>query len=110
MESASWIQPPCRSAWTGGSRSTELKEPCCTSRLGSNKLRVFLAQETEGYQAGEWQDVELDPGPAPPSLLRELAACIRGEKTPDFALAHDRAVQRTLFKGCGITDGHALRT
>ena len=34
----------------------------------------------------------------------------RSEKTPDLALAHDRAVQRTLFKGCGITDGHALRT
>ena len=30
-------------------------------------------------------------------------------RSPDFALAHDRAVQRTLFKGCGITDGHALR-
>ena len=88
-----------------GTHGTLLHEP-----LGSNKLRVFLAQETEGYQAGEWQDVELEPGPAPPSLLRELAACIRGEKTPDFALAHDHAVQRTLFKGCGITDGHALRT
>ena len=87
-----------------GTQGTLLHEP-----IGSNKLRVFLAQETEGYQAGEWQDVEPDPGPAPPSLLRELAACIHGEKTPDFALAHDRAVQRTLFKGCGITDGHALR-
>ena len=110
MESASSIRPPCRSAWTRrievhGTQGTILHEP-----IGSNKLRVFLAQETEGYQAGEWQDVELGPGPAPPSLLRELAACIRGEKTPDFALAHDRAVQRTLFKGCGITDGHALRT
>ena len=88
-----------------GTQGTLLHEP-----IGSNRLRVFLAQETEGYQDGEWQDVELDPGPVPPSLLRELAACIRGEKTPDFALAHDRAVQRTLFKGCGITDGHALRT
>ncbi|MDE2733522.1 MAG: Gfo/Idh/MocA family oxidoreductase [Gemmatimonadota bacterium] len=87
-----------------GTQGTLLHEP-----LGSNKLRVFLAQEIKGYQAGEWQDVEFDPGPSPPSLLRELAACIRGEKTPDFALAHDRAVQRTLFKGCGITDGHALR-
>ena len=34
----------------------------------------------------------------------------RSEETPDLALAHDRTVQRTLFKGRGITDGHALRT
>lgn len=40
--------------------------------------------------------MELVPGPAPPSLLRELAACIRGEKTPDFALAHASAVRSRM--------------
>ena len=30
-------------------------------------------------------------------------------RSPDFALAHDRDVQRTLFKGCGITERNVLR-
>ena len=76
--------------------------------LGSNLLRVYLAEGTEKYRAGEWQDVEVEVGAEFPSLLRELAACIRGDKEWGFSLEHDRAVQRTLFRGCGI-ESNALR-
>jgi hypothetical protein len=69
-----------------------------------------LEEGTEKYKAGEWQEVEIEPGPEFPSLLRELAACIRGDKEPDFSLEHDRAVQRTLFRGCGIEGGNACRS
>lgn len=75
--------------------------------IGSPNLSLCLEEEAEGYPAG-WQDLELPATDNTPSLLRELAACIRGDKTPDYTLAHDMAVQRTLFTGCGIPDGHAL--
>ena len=53
--------------------------------------------------------MEIEVEPEYPTLLRELAACIRGDKEPNFTLEHDRAVQRTLFRGSGIEDGNALR-
>jgi len=71
--------------------------------------RVYLTEGNAEYEAGEWHDVQIETAAEFPSLLRELAACMRGEKEPDFSLAHDMAVQRTLFKGCGIEDGRALR-
>ena len=70
--------------------------------LGSNQLRVYLQEGTEKYPAGEWHDAEIELGPESPSLLRELSACIGGDKERDFSLEHDRAVQRTLFRGCGV--------
>lgn len=88
-----------------GTGGMALHEP-----LGSNRLRLYLEEGTEKYKAGEWQEVEIEPGPEFPSLLRELAACIRGDKEPDFSLEHDRAVQRTLFRGCGIEGGNACRS
>ena len=72
--------------------------------LGSNQLRVYLQEGTDKYPAGEWHDVTIALGPDSPSLLRELSACVRGDKERDFPLEHDRAVQRTLFRGCGV--GH----
>ena len=87
-----------------GTKGMVLHEP-----LGSNQLRVFLQEGTEEYDAGEWHDVEIEVEPEYPTLLRELAACIRGDKEPNFTLEHDRAVQRTLFRGSGIEDGNALR-
>jgi hypothetical protein len=76
--------------------------------LGSSRLRFYLAEGTEKYRAGEWQDVEVEVGVEFPSLLRELAACIRSDKEWGFSLENDRAVQRTLFRGCGI-ESNALR-
>ncbi|NKB66919.1 MAG: hypothetical protein GKR89_07660 [Candidatus Latescibacteria bacterium] len=85
-----------------GTGGTALHAP-----LGSNNLELYLSEATQGYKAG-WQSIEIEPDENFPTLLRELAACIRGEKEPDFSLAHDGAVQRTLFKGCGIEGGCAL--
>ena len=86
-----------------GTGGTALHEP-----LGSNNLRLFLEKEIDGYPAGEWVEREFTPEQAKVgSLLREMAACIDG-KTPDFSLAHDLAVQRTLLRGCGVDDGRAL--
>ena len=85
-----------------GTGGTALHAP-----LGSNKLELYLGEAVPGYAAG-WQTLEIEPDENFPTLLRELAACIRGDKEPDFSLQHDRAVQRALFKGCGIDDGRAL--
>lgn len=76
--------------------------------VGSEHLSLCLETAREGYAAG-WQDIKLEQPPDGPTLLRELAACIHGEKTPDYTSAHDMAVQRTLFTGCGIPDGKAMK-
>lgn len=62
-----------------------------------------------GYTAGKWVTADRAASDDDPTLLRELAACIREDKTPDFSADHDLAVQRTLLAGCGIDDGKALR-
>ena len=73
--------------------------------IGSNNLSLcFENSDRKGLQ-----EVTIDPPSDFPTLLRELAACIRGEKEPDYSLEHDIAVQRVLFKGCGITNGQALK-
>ena len=82
-----------------GTKGTAIHTP-----IGSDNLTLFLEEAVEGYAAGA-QDVTITRSSTSGSLLRELAACIRGEKQQDYTLAHDRAVQRTLFAGCGITDG-----
>ena len=86
-----------------GTKGTAIHTP-----IGSDNLSLFLDEAVEGYAAGS-QDVTITRSSTSGSLLSELAACIGGEKQPDYTLAHDRAVQRTLFAGCGITDGDALR-
>ena len=57
----------------------------------------------------QWVAADRARGEADPTLLRELAACIRGDKAPDYGADHDLAVQRTLLAGCGIADGNAMR-
>ena len=86
-----------------GTKGTAIHTP-----IGSDNLSLSLETAVEGYATGS-QDVTITRSSTSGSLLRELAACIRGEKQPDYTLAHDMAVQRTLFAGCGITDGDALR-
>ena len=87
-----------------GTAGTALHEP-----LGSDGLRLYLANPVDGFAAGEWVAADRATTDDDPSLLRELATCIRGDKAPDFSADHDLAVQRTLFAGCGIEDGMALR-
>lgn len=87
-----------------GTAGTALQEP-----LASEGLRLFLESPVDDYAAGEWVIADRAATDADPTLLRELAACVRGDKAPDFTAAHDLAVQRTLLAGCGITDGQAMR-
>ncbi len=86
-----------------GTGGTALHAP-----LGSSNLSLFLEKPVDEYNAG-WEEIEVDPSPESPSLLRELAACIHDGKEPDYTLAHDLLVQQTLFEGCGIGDGKALK-
>ena len=87
-----------------GTAGTALHEP-----LGSDGLRLFLKSPVDGYPAGEWVSADRARGETDPTLLRELAACIGGDKEPDYGADHDLAVQRTLLAGCGIADGNAMR-
>ena len=87
-----------------GTAGTALHEP-----LGSDGLRLYLESPVEGYAADGWVTADRAAADDDPTLLRELAACIRADKTPDFSADHDLAVQRTLLAGCGIEDGKALR-
>lgn len=82
-----------------GTRGTAIHSP-----IGSNDFSVCLEDAAAGYDAG-WQDITITPPPDFPTLLRELAACIRGEKEPDYSLEHDIEVQRVLLLGCGVEDG-----
>ena len=86
-----------------GTGGTALHAP-----LGESGLELFLEKPFDGYQEG-WQELEISPPPECPSLLRELAACIRGDKQPDYTLAHDLMVQRVLLEGCNVKDGRALK-
>ncbi len=78
------------------------------AQIGSGNLSLCLENPFEDYQAG-WQQLSIKPPKELPSLLRELSACIRGVKEPDYTLSHDLAVQRVLMAGCGIKDGKALK-
>jgi predicted dehydrogenase len=75
---------------------------------GEGTLELFLEESFEGYDAGSTHH-ELEPAADGPSMLGELAACIRGEKEPEFSFEHDLAVHRILMEGCGAPDGNALR-
>ena len=86
-----------------GTQGTAIHTP-----IGSNNLSLCLESEAEGYSTG-WQDLEIPSLDNSPTLLCELVACIGGEKTPDYTLSHDLDVQETLFAGCGIKDGKALK-
>ena len=77
------------------------------TQIGSNNLSLFLESGTEDYSVG-WQDLTIERPGTFPTLLRELAACVGGQKAPDYTLDHDMAVQRVLYAGCGISDGRAM--
>ncbi|MCH2575632.1 Gfo/Idh/MocA family oxidoreductase [Candidatus Poribacteria bacterium] len=86
-----------------GTKGTAIHTP-----IGSSKLHLVLERADQGYKKGS-QDLEITTANETPTLLRELVACVSGEKTADYTLAHDLTVQETLFAGCGITDGKALK-
>ncbi len=86
-----------------GTEGTAIHAP-----IGSNNLSLCLENAMEGYQAG-WQELDIEPPETFPTLLRELKACIRGEKAPDYSETHDLTVQEVLLAGCEVNDGKALK-
>ena len=76
--------------------------------IGSENLSLALESPVGDYKAGGWQDLEMGATGSEWSLLREMRACISGEKEPDYSQEHDLAVQKILLEGCGVLDGNAL--
>ncbi len=76
---------------------------CVIPHLGSGHLSNRNVQAVEVFRAGadRWETVELPAATLQIPDLREFAAVIRGGKTPDFSLEHDRTVQDALLDACG---------
>lgn len=87
-----------------GTSGTVLHEP-----LASPNLRAFLEDGDGDWPAGQWAERQFPETDGTQTLLRELAACIRGERDHVVTAAHDLAVQRTLLRGCDVDDGLALQ-
>jgi predicted dehydrogenase len=77
---------------------------CVIPHLGSGHLANKEVQPIEVYRAGDasWRRIDLPARTLQISDLREFAACIRGEKQPDFSMEHDLEVQDVLLRACGM--------
>jgi predicted dehydrogenase len=73
---------------------------CAIPNLGSGHLQNEATQPIEVYRADQpqWRRLELPAATLQISDLREFAACIRGEKRPDYASEHDLIVQEALLE------------
>jgi predicted dehydrogenase len=71
--------------------------------LGSGHLANAPTQTIEVYRSGEpgWARFDLPAATLQIADLREMAACIRGEKTPQWSLDHDLVVQEMLLAAVG---------
>ncbi len=67
---------------------------------GGTQARLFLEEATGEFQQG-WQVVEGGPWTVFAQDLRDLAAAIRGERSPQFGPDHDFIVQETLLRAAG---------
>ena len=76
--------------------------------IGGTSLSIEVGQDVGRYTAGGWREYEMGATGSEWSLLRELRACIEGDKEPDYSAEHDLAVQKVLFEACGVVDGNAL--
>jgi predicted dehydrogenase len=77
---------------------------CVIPHLGSGHLANKEIQPIEVYRVGDtdWKRIDLPARTLQISDLREFAACIRGEKQPEYTLEHDVAVQEVLLRVCGM--------
>jgi predicted dehydrogenase len=78
---------------------------CVIPHLGSGHLANKDIQPIEVYRAGQddWQRQDLPAATLQLPDLREFAACVRGQKDPDFSTEHDLIVQEALLQACGMT-------
>ena len=79
-----------------GTEGTAILQP-----FGATSVTLTLETDREPYRTGT-QAVEAGDWPSFEGDLREFAACIRGEKEPEYSPEHDVAVQRALLRACGI--------
>lgn len=76
---------------------------------GEGKLDLFLEEPFEQFHIG-WNRLEQEETPEHPTMLDELAVCIRREREPEFSFEHDLTVHKVLLAGCGAPDGNAIRS
>lgn len=77
---------------------------CIVPHLGSGHLANRPIQRLEVAIACDtsWQTLEFPESPLQIADLREFAAVVRGEKTPEFSLEHDLIVQEMLLRASGM--------
>lgn len=92
MESGAFQNRTFEVYGTGGTLMVRPLEP--------PSVALHLEAPWEEFQAG-WQTPPVPALPRHVRDLREFAACIRGEKAPDYPPEHDLAVQETLLGMCG---------
>ena len=79
-----------------GGRGSVLIEP-----IEPPGVRLFLSEPHEDFPAG-WSEPTIPMRPRYDGDIEDLAAWIRGERTPAYTAAHDLAVHETLLRICGL--------
>lgn len=69
--------------------------------LDNPSVRVALSQPRGSYKSG-YQDITFPKYHRYVADAADMARILRGEKETDFPCEHDRTVQRTLLKACGL--------
>jgi predicted dehydrogenase len=77
---------------------------CVIPHLGSGHLPNRNIQPIEIYRTGKpgWERLELPVATLQIADLREFAACVAGQKAPDYNTEHDLAVQEALLRASGM--------
>ncbi len=77
---------------------------CAIPHLGSGHLANKDIQPVEvfGKDKPGWERIDTKAATLQIADLREFAACVTGNKDPDFDFNHDLAVQEALLKACGM--------
>ena len=72
--------------------------------LGSGHLTNDATQPIQVYRRGDagWRTLPLPQATLQIADLREFAAVVRGERSPEFSAAHDLIVQEMLLRACGM--------
>jgi predicted dehydrogenase len=72
--------------------------------LGSGHLPNKNVQPVEVSRKGKpaWERLDLEAAALQIQDLREFAACVSGEKDPDFSFEHDLTVQESLLEACSM--------
>lgn len=78
-----------------GDEGTAILQP-----FDATSVELTLENDREPYRQGT-QQVDAGNWPTFVGDIKEFAACIRGEREPEYSGAHDLAVQKALLQACG---------